>query len=331
MEIEQDHNKLKNADELVAGTSKETYGKTDVNKSEEAVIIQKSSALSLLAQYSESDSEEETEKNNENYRKAKSSSSSSSSSESDNETDIRKIIEKKLSAPVGSDDESDEENPNKTKKREPLKVKGEFGIDDLPPIQDLQISVDERECVQLGSISSIVDQLVLIETFPNSIPLDIDSVLFLDNGKQALGKVFDVIGPVHGPIYCVRFNSHDDIIAKGITVGTKVFCAPRTEYSSFVILSQVMAMKGSDASWKNDIEPPDNLIDYSDDEQEKKIKRQGKNYRQQNPEERRQFLKGRRHLPNNNPPNLAYPNYSWHQNLPPNLMNQNQNQRFYQQ
>lgn len=157
--------------------------------------------------------------------------------------------------------------------------------------------------------------LVLVEALRNSVPLDIDSVLFLDNGKQALGKVFDVIGPVNTPIYCIRFNNNAEILSKGIAVGNKVFCAPRTEHSSFVILSQIMN-KGSDASWKNDIEPPENLVEYSDDEQERRTKRQAKANRSQNQNqgEHREFVRGRRHLPNQ-PQNLAYPNYSWHHNL----------------
>jgi rRNA processing protein Gar1 len=171
---------------------------------------------------------------------------------------------------------------------------------------------------------------VLVEALPNSIPLDIDSVLFLDHGKLALGKVFDVIGPVSTPIYCIRFNNHDDITSKGIAVGTKVFCAPRTEYSQFVILSKIMT-KGSDASWKNDIEPPENLLEYSDDEAERKNKKKGKaNRGNQNPEQR-EFVRGRRYMVGaqgqlghgqmgqgqQQPPNLAYPNFSWHMNIPP--------------
>lgn len=154
----------------------------------------------------------------------------------------------------------------------------------------------------------------------NSVPLDIDSVLFLDHGKLALGKVFDVIGPVSMPIYCVRFNSHDDIVSKGISVGNKVFFAPRSEYSSYVIFPLVMS-KGSDASWKNDVEPPENLVDYSDDEQERRTKRKAKSNRSQNTgPERREIVRGQRHLPIEQP-NLAYPNYSWHQNLPMHMMN----------
>jgi H/ACA ribonucleoprotein complex non-core subunit NAF1 len=159
-------------------------------------------------------------------------------------------------------------------------------------------------------------------------------VLFLDNGRHTLGKIFDVIGPVSVPIYCVRFNTHDDIVTKGITVGNKVFCAPRTEHSQFVILSNIMT-KGSDASWKNDIEPPDNMIDHSDDEQERRTKKKSRANRTQstqNPNgERREFIRARHHMMNQPQqqyqPNLAYPNYSWHQNFPPPMPNYGQQQQ----
>jgi H/ACA ribonucleoprotein complex non-core subunit NAF1 len=171
---------------------------------------------------------------------------------------------------------------------------------------------------------------VLVEGFPNTVPLDIDSVLFLDQGKLALGKIFDVIGPVSKPIYCIRFNNHEDIISKGIAVGNKVFCAPRTEYSQFVILSQIMT-KGSDASWKNDIEPPENLLEYSDDECERKTKKKAKMNRNNQNGEQREFVRGRRYmvgpqgqLGQSQPPNLAYPNFSWHMNIPPPPPNQPQ-------
>jgi len=311
------------------------------NKKSNVASEKITNALALLAQYSGSESDDEDEVDNSIYRKPAVESSSSSSSDSDEELDI-KVIEKKIREPVVSDGDSDEENASKKKKKEPLKVKGELAISDLPPIEDLQITVDERECIEIGCVTTIVDQLVLVEALRNSIPLDIDSVLFLDNGKKTLGKIFDVIGPVTVPIYCIRFNSHDEVLAKGISVGNKVFCAPRTEHSSFVILSQIMN-KGSDASWKDDVEPPENLVEYSDDEEERRTKRQAKANRAQHSGEPREFIRGHRQMhyqqppnpayqsPNLGypPPNLAYPNYSWHQNLPPtNLMNLNQYQNF---
>lgn len=40
-----------------------------------------------------------------------------------------------------------------------MKTKGELGMDDLPPIAELTITVPESECVELGNITSIVDTL----------------------------------------------------------------------------------------------------------------------------------------------------------------------------
>ncbi|XP_077999516.1 uncharacterized protein LOC144452318 [Glandiceps talaboti] len=47
----------------------------------------------------------------------------------------------------------------------------------------------------------------------------------------------------------------------------------------YVFLQQLQQMKGSDASWKNDEEPPDEFLDYSDDEQEKEAKAKLRNNR----------------------------------------------------
>jgi hypothetical protein len=128
----------------------------------DAAIAKQSNALSLLVQYSGSESDEDDDDDNQItdsiYRKPVESSSSSSSSDSEEEKDV-KVIEKKIREPVESDGDSDDEGANKKKKREPLKVKGELTIDELPPIQDLQITVDERECVEIGVITTIVDQL----------------------------------------------------------------------------------------------------------------------------------------------------------------------------
>lgn len=41
----------------------------------------------------------------------------------------------------------------------PIKAKGEFGLDDLPPISDLTITVSEDECIVLGTVTGTVDTL----------------------------------------------------------------------------------------------------------------------------------------------------------------------------
>ena len=80
--------------------------------------------------------------------------------------------------------------------------------------------------------------------------MDLETVLFLDKGKRPLGRVFDVIGPVSLPLYCVRFNSKDHIASHHVEKGTKVYVAPNTQHTSYVFIQQLLNMKGTDASWK---------------------------------------------------------------------------------
>lgn len=103
--------------------------------------------------------------------------------------------------------------------------------------------------------------------------MDIDTVLFLEAGNRTLGQVFDVMGNVASPIYCVRFNCSDDIKRKDLTIGMKVYVAPQTEYTSFIVLSDLMRQKGCDASWENDNEVPEDCNEFSDDEEERLARR----------------------------------------------------------
>ena len=165
----------------------------------------------------------------------------------------------------------------------------------------------------------------------------------MDKGTKTLGRVFDVLGNISTPLYCVRFNSYEEIVEKGIEVGRKCYVAPRTEHTQFIILSNLMKEKGCDASWKHDIEPPSKCMEYSDDEEERAAKRGNRGKRAasvatneesvdlstQRPvhhaSNRRNRGRGRgRGMYHNNghaynmpPPGASYPpnNYSWHSNL----------------
>lgn len=44
-------------------------------------------------------------------------------------------------------------------KKESTTAKNELSFSDLPPIADLQITVPESECVEIGTVSGIVDTL----------------------------------------------------------------------------------------------------------------------------------------------------------------------------
>ena len=51
----------------------------------------------------------------------------------------------------------------------------------------------------------------------------------------------------------------------------------RTEHTAFIFFDQLLKMKGTDASWKDDQETPAQFADYSDDESEQKSRRKNKN------------------------------------------------------
>lgn len=51
------------------------------------------------------------------------------------------------------------ENTSNKAKSEAPKVNGELGLDDLPPIEDLAISLPAQETTKIGTIASIVDRL----------------------------------------------------------------------------------------------------------------------------------------------------------------------------
>ncbi|KAJ2945453.1 hypothetical protein O0L34_g265 [Tuta absoluta] len=196
------------------------------------------------------------------YRDEDTSDTNSSSDSSDSDVDSVKDVEELSSG---------DEDGSKTEKPEQPKVHGELGLDDLPPIEDLAISLPEQETTKIGTIASIVDRLVIVRALPETPAVDIDSVLFLEHGAKALGKVFDVFGPVTEPHYCVRFNSLEHVKERGVLPGMDVYIAPaNNHHTNYVFLAQLMKMKGSDASWLHDVEPPPQHVEYSDDEEERR-------------------------------------------------------------
>ena len=185
-----------------------------------------------------------------------------------------------------SSDESHEEIDNRKATKTFVKTKGELCLEDLPPIENLTISVGVEELSQLGRVASIVDQLVIVQSFRSMPALDLDSVLFFKDG-QPLGRIFDVFGPVIEPRYAVRFNDIQQIIDLKISVDTPVYFAAEQKQpiTGFVFAEQLRRMKGSDASWKHNNEPPEEVIEYSDDEMErlhKKKQNSKRTYSQRN-------------------------------------------------
>ncbi|CAK1553858.1 unnamed protein product [Leptosia nina] len=263
------------------------------------------------------------------------SETDSSEESSDNDVDSVKDVEEISS--------SDETTPNHPEKLAPPKVHGELSLDDLPPIEDLTISLPPQETTKIGKVFSIVDRLVVVQAFPETAAVDLDTVLFLNNGAKTLGKVFDVFGPVTEPHYCVRFNSAAHIVERGVEVGMEVFIAPRTPHTSYVFLTELIKAKGCDASWLNDLEPPASQVEFSDDEEERKAKKEKKQNRQEKHENAesgetsknsRKMLEARRNRPtqstsrfgtgpnrgynaDNRWPNPFMPFHEFHGRIPP--------------
>ncbi|XP_064633244.1 uncharacterized protein LOC135491339 [Lineus longissimus] len=212
-----------------------------------------------------------------------------SGSDSENESDSESSSSDEssvLSAPAESGGESEEDakknkaknqNDNKPNKREPVinvtKTKGELLIEDLPPIEDLHIEVDSSvEMAEIGKVAQIVGLLAVIQAIPDTPALNVDSILFNEK-REPLGQVFETFGRVTSPMYTMRFNSDEHMKTKNIEIGLVVFCAPKmSEYTHFVFVEQLKALRGSDASWENNNEPPDRYLDYSDDEGERRAK-----------------------------------------------------------
>ncbi|XP_077280172.1 uncharacterized protein LOC143907339 isoform X4 [Temnothorax americanus] len=193
----------------------------------------------------ESDSDDDSDSSADS---SSSSSSSSSDSSSDSDSnDITIIVKKRGSKANTAKKEKHTENE----------------LDDLPPIEDLQISVPEVLCNPFGKIEKIVEQLVIVEPKPGEPTLDLDTILFVNKGTKALGKIFDVYGPVAEPHYCVRFNDAKHIQDNGIKVGMQVYyCPSNKSYTFFVFLQELRKLKACDTA--GDDESPE----FSDDEEE---------------------------------------------------------------
>ncbi|XP_061427784.1 H/ACA ribonucleoprotein complex non-core subunit NAF1 [Lethenteron reissneri] len=162
-----------------------------------------------------------------------------------------------------------------------VKVKGELDLEDLPPVPEVTIEIPEDVKMEpIGVVTSLLGQLVVVESLKDKSPLNEDTLLF-SSDRKSVGKVFETFGPVTHPFYSLRFNSADDVTQKGIATGTTLYCTPEmTDYTQYIFTEKLKRLKGSDASWKDDIEPPPEAVDYSDDEQEKAAK--GKNSQRAN-------------------------------------------------
>ncbi|RLU18678.1 hypothetical protein DMN91_009035 [Ooceraea biroi] len=142
-------------------------------------------------------------------------------------------------------------------------------LDDLPPIEDLMINVDELLCDVFGKVFKIVEQVVIVQPIPGKPTLNLDSVLFLDKGQKTLGTILDVYGHISEPLYCVRFNSSEHIQKCNIEVDMTVYYCPNvTSYTTIFFAQELRQLKHSDTIDENEAPV------FSDDEEERKYQMQ---------------------------------------------------------
>ncbi|XP_014205496.1 H/ACA ribonucleoprotein complex non-core subunit NAF1 [Copidosoma floridanum] len=259
--------------------SRSTNHNVNVKKIDDLFFIDKRTPLEVIAmQYDSSD--EETNDNEDTVSKKTSvsnvqdyrnrdvvvlSSDSSSDSESDSSSSSSETNSKSSNSDdsKNSNDESNDEIQSKNKNsrtRKNTQPKKEY---DLPPIEDLQISVPEVLCEPLGKVAWFVKEMVVVKPEPDKLTLNLDTVLFIERGKRALGHIFDVFGQVSQPHYCVRFNSSEHIHERDIKEGMTVYFCPNSPYTSVVFLSELRKSKPVDDLEEDD--PPQ----FSDDEEER--------------------------------------------------------------
>ncbi|XP_009952264.1 PREDICTED: H/ACA ribonucleoprotein complex non-core subunit NAF1, partial [Leptosomus discolor] len=195
---------------------------------------------------------------------------------SDTDSDSSSTTSSSSCSPSVVSDEDDRPN-EKDNRSYCVKTKDELPIDELPPVEDLSVILpDEVELKLFGTVSSIIEQLVIIESLRGLPPVNEESIIFKED-RQAVGKIFEIFGPVLHPFYVLRFNSSEHIKAKGINVQDSMYFAPSVEdFTKYIFAEKLKQEKGSDASWMNDQEPPPEALDFSDDEKEREAKQKKK-------------------------------------------------------
>lgn len=248
---------------LVTPDNAETASNTQTLSEEKSVDAQMHSIAATVSLDGVCKSTDCSDEDSEDSDSDSSSSSSSSSSSLSSP-----------SAPVLEEDDDDEGFSQPA----PIKTQDEVLLEELPAVEEVCVTLpEEAELQPLGTVSNIIQQLVIIQSLKDTPPLNESSIIFKSD-REAAGKVFEVFGPVSSPLYVLRFNSVDQIFSKGLKEGTTLYYAPAIkEYTGYILTQQLRLLKGSDASWKNDQEPPEEALDYSDDEKEQEAKRKLKN------------------------------------------------------
>ncbi|RHZ82678.1 hypothetical protein Glove_106g14 [Diversispora epigaea] len=164
----------------------------------------------------------------------------------------------------------------------PLRTKNEV-IDILIPKPEIELRPD-IELIEIGNILHVVENQVVVQSNKSgeTLVLDFGTVLLLQ-GPNILGVIFETIGPVHQPLYVIRFNDSSEINKEIMVKDAKVFSSP--DLVKYTLTPTIREVKGCDASNIYDEEVSDRELEFSDDEKEQQHKQQLKRQRTRyNPE-----------------------------------------------
>eukprot|EP01083_Nonionella_stella_P030405 83359_1 len=115
----------------------------------------------------------------------------------------------------------------------------------LPSVERLEMTAPESANLKLaGFVSGMVDGVMLIRTSEECChALEIDSVLFGED-RQAVGKVYEVLGQVTEPMYTM-------VVPEGCTISPDPTTLPKVENSSESTTSEVVSHGTQDKSDKS--------------------------------------------------------------------------------
>ena len=201
----------------------------------------------------------------ENIEPEASSRISSSDSESESESEAEVVQE-----PGEMDEDDDDKNTI---------VRTRHEVTELPPVPPPAVIKipDEHDIIPIGHVHGIMDDTVIVMSYRlegDNQALDAGSILAFGD-RHVLGEIYDTFGPVHQPLYSVRFNSADEIDKERTIKSAIIYRSP--QFSKIVFTAMLKAMKGSDASNLYDEEIPESDQEFSDDEQEAASKAKKRN------------------------------------------------------
>merc|ERR1712071_399775 len=226
---------------------------------------------------------------------------SSSDTSSDDEITAGLVISKvqnrtKTKNNKNNNSDSDDSDGEGTALKKIVKGKYDIGIKDLPAPDDIECLVKKCEEMKVttkpgisacGRLRAIFDEILIIESIsPDDNVLDETSLLFLSK-ELPLGHIFETFGSVQIPMRSSDIKSlHNS--GKLIVDETLVYNFPDLQdMTKFVFTQKLAEQKGTDASWQDDQECPIEFQEFSDDEQERAMKKAAKGERQEKARKRK--------------------------------------------